>query len=43
MDLAKAFLAHITTPEFADLWATNLEYAGRGEGDDEFAAIHGLV
>lgn len=43
MDLAAAFLAYLTTPEFSKKLTDLLEYTTHGEGDDQFAEIHGLV
>ena len=43
IDMAKAFLAYLTIEEYANEMAKNLEWTACEEGDDEFAAVHGLV
>jgi hypothetical protein len=43
MDLAHGFLAHITNAEWAEKVRSYLEMSAKEQGDDEFAAVYGLV
>ena len=43
LDMAKAFLAHLTTEDYANEMANIIELRPCEEGDDEFAAVYGLV
>ena len=41
--MAYAFLVHLAGKEYAELNRAVMEFSVRDEGDDEFAAIHGLA
>jgi len=43
MDMANAFMVHITNAEWAAKVRSVIELGVREEEDDEFAAIYGLV
>ncbi|KIK57525.1 hypothetical protein GYMLUDRAFT_86740 [Collybiopsis luxurians FD-317 M1] len=43
MDLANAFLEYLAGPETAKEFGEVVEMCVKGPGDDEFAAIHGLI
>lgn len=42
-DMAVAFLEVLAGKEFAEFSRVGLEVATRNQGDDEFAAVYGLV
>lgn len=41
--MAYAFLVHLVGKEYAEFNRGILELSAREEGDDEFAAVYGLV
>jgi hypothetical protein len=43
MDMANAFLTHLVGEDAMKFIRSVVELSARGEGDDEFAAVHGLV
>jgi len=43
MDLANGFIEHVASKNWAIVLRNGLEMSAKGSGDDEFAAIHGLV
>jgi hypothetical protein len=43
MDMAVAFLEVLAGKEFAEFTRVGIELGAKNEGDDEFAAVHGLL
>jgi len=41
--MAYAFLIHLAGKEYAEFNRAIMEFSARDEGDDEFAAVHGLA
>ena len=41
--MAYAFLIHLVGEEYAEFNRNIMEFSARGEGDAEFAAVHGLA
>lgn len=43
MDMASAWMEHVAGKEFAATARAGMELSAKEEGDDEFAAVFGLV